>query len=387
VVVSGNRKSVQPLTSGKITEILARDGDKVTKGQVLVRLDDTQAKAQLNIARGQWITASAVQARLLSEQLGLPAVRFPPELLALKSDPRAVAAVALQTELHLTRRRNLESELATLRENIAGTQAQIVGVDASRHAKREQLGLLQQELKGQRGLAEDGYLARNRVSEQERTHAAIVGGMAEDSGTIARAQQNIAEVKARMISRQQEVRKEVESQLTDVQKEAAGLANRIQALEFDLDNTDIVSPADGIVVGLAVHTVGGVVSAGAQLMDVVPQNETLRVDAQVPPHLIDKVQPGLDVDILFPAFQQSTTPHVPGKVLTVSADVLVEPKQQQPYFKVTAEVTPQGMEKLRTHQIRAGMPAEIMIKTGERTFWNYLFKPLTDRIKGSLTEP
>jgi len=116
-------------------------------------------------------------------------------------------------------------------------------------------------------------------------------------------------------------------------------------------------------------------------------DEPLRIEAQVAPHLIDKVKPGLDVDILFPAFQQSTTPHIPGRVTQVSADVLVEPKQGIPYFKATVEVTPDGMKLLRHHQIRAGMPAEVFVRTGERTMLNYLIKPLLDRMNSALTEP
>lgn len=138
--------------------------------------------------------------------------------------------------------------------------------------------------------------------------------------------------------------------------------------------------------GLSVHTVGGVIQAGSLLMDVVPKDEALKIDTQIPPHLIDKVKPGLEVDILFPAFQQSTTPHVPGKVLTVSADALAEPKQGMPYFKAQIEVTPEGMKKLHMHQIRAGMPAEVFVRTGERTMMNYLIKPLRDRVRGALTE-
>ena len=386
VVVSGNRQAVQSLVNGRITALHARDGDKVRSGQVLVRLDDTQARAQLEMARTQWVSAAAQQARLVSERVGASAVRYPPELMLLSQEPHARSAMALQNELMRTRQRNLSSELSALQENIAGTEAQIVGVEAARRAKLQQLELLQQELKGQRELAAEGLLPRNRVSEQERALAALTGGAAEDGATIARARQNIAEVKARMVVRRDEVRKEIESQLTDVQKEAAAQAERIQALEFDLANATITSPAAGIVVGLNVHTVGGVIAAGAPLMDVVPENEPLRVDAQVPPHLIDKLVPGLAVDILFPAFQQSTTPHVPGKVATVSADVLADPKQNLSYYKVTVEVTPEGMANLAQHQIKAGMPAEVLVRTGERTFWNYLFKPLTDRIRGALTE-
>ena len=192
----------------------------------------------------------------------------------------------------------------------------------------------------------------------------------------------------RVAAREQETRKDVESLLSDVQKEASSLRSRLEALAFDLSGAQITSPADGIVMGLAVHTVGGVVGAGSVMMEVVPQSATLKVDAQIPPHLIDKVRPGLPVDVLFSALNQADTPNIPGRVLQVSADVLQEPREDKPpYFKATVEVTPEGMAKLRNHQIRAGMPAEVFIRTGERTAMNYLLKPMRDRLNRALTEP
>ena len=387
VVVSGNRKAVQPLVGGKIAELSVKDGDAVKAGQILVRFDGTQARSQFDVARGQWFSTSAVEARLVTERTGRPQIQFPEELRQEKSDPRAANAMALQSELFATRRRSLESDMTVLRESIRGLEAQAQGIEESSRARREQARLLTEEIDRQRDLVKDGFLARNRLSEQERALAAVMGAMAEDAGNLGRTRQQIAELRARMLSREQDFRKEVESQLTDVQRDAAALASRLQALQFELANTEIRSPAEGIVVGLAVHTVGGVVPAGAPMMEIVPVDEPLRIDAQIAPHLIDKVKPGLDVDILFPAFQQATTPHVPGRVQQVSADVLVEPKQGIPYFKATVEVTPEGMKQLRHHQIRAGMPAEVFVRTGERTMLNYLLKPLVDRLNRALTEP
>ncbi len=387
VVVSGNRKAVQPLVGGKIAELAVKDGDVVKSGQVLVRLDGTQARSQFDVARGQWFTTSAVEARLTAERTGRPQIQFPDDLRQEKSDPRAVGAMALQTDLFATRRRAYESDLNILRENIRGLEAQVQGIEESSRARREQARLLSEEIERQRDLVKDGFLARNRLSEQERALSAVMAAIAEDAGNFGRTRQQIAELRARMVGREQELRKEVESQLTDVQRDAAGLASRLQALQFELVNTEIRSPADGIVVALAVHTIGGVVPAGAPMMEIVPADEPLTIEAQVAPHLIDKLKPQLDVDILFPAFNQATTPHIPGRVVHVSADVLVEPKQGIPYFKAIVEVTPEGMKKLRHHQIRAGMPAEVFVRTGERTMLNYLLKPLFDRLNRALTEP
>jgi protease secretion system membrane fusion protein len=387
VVVSGNRKAVQPLVGGKIAELAVRDGDVVKAGQVLVRLDGTQARSQFDMARGQWFTTAAVEARLVAERTGRAQIQFPEELRQQMSDPRAANAMGLQTELFATRRRALENDLTVLRESIRGLEAQAQGIEEASRARREQARLLGEEIERQRDLVRDGFLARNRLSEQERSLAAVMGAIAEDAGNLGRTRQQIAELRARMLAREQEVRKEVESQLTDVQRDASALASRLQALQFELVNTEIKSPVDGTVVGLSVHTIGGVVPAGAPMMEVVPVDEPLKIDAQIAPHLIDKVKPGLDVDILFPAFQQATTPHIPGRVVTVSADVLVEAKQGIPYFKATVEVTPEGMKLLRHHQIRAGMPAEVFVRTGERTLLNYLVKPLLDRMNRALTEP
>jgi protease secretion system membrane fusion protein len=387
VVVSGNRKAVQPLVGGKIVELAVKDGDAVKAGQVLVRLDGTQARSQFDMARVQWFSAAAVEARLTAERTGRAQIQFPDELKQEKSDPRAANAMALQTELFATRRRSLESDLNVMRESIRGLEAQQQGIEETSRARREQARLLADEIERQRDLVKDGYLARNRLSEQERALAAVMGAIAEDAGNLGRTRQQIAELRARMLAREQEFRKEVESQLTDVQRDASSLASRLHALEFELVNTEIKSPSDGFVVGLAVHTIGGVVPAGSPMMEVVPIDEPLKIDAQIAPHLIDKVKPGLDVDILFPAFQQATTPHIPGRVVQVSADVLVEPKQGIPYFKASVEVTPEGMKLLRHHQIRAGMPAEVFVRTGERTLLNYLVKPLLDRLNRALTEP
>jgi protease secretion system membrane fusion protein len=387
VVVAGNRKAVQPLVGGKIVELTVGDGDTVKAGQLLVRFDSTQARSQYDVARGQWFSTTAVEARLVTERTGRPQVRFPDELVQERADPRAANAMALQVELFATRRRSLDNDLNVLREGIRGLEAQAQGLEESSRARREQARLLAEEIARQRDLVADGFLARNRLSEQERALAAVSGAIAEDAGNLGRTKQQIAELRARMVAREQDFRKEVESQLTEVQRDAAALASRLQALQFELVNTEIKAPADGIVVGLAVHTIGGVVPAGAPMMEVVPVDEPLKIEAQVAPHLIDKVKPGLDVDILFPAFNQATTPHIPGRVLTVSADRLVEPKQGIPYFKAIVEVTPEGMRLLRHHQIRAGMPAEVFVRTGERTLLSYLTKPLVDRLGRALTEP
>ena len=387
VVVTGSRKVVQPMVPGKIAAILAKDGDQVTAGQVLIRFDETQSRSQLDIYKGQWFTSLATEARLTAERTARETPEFPSTLKNEKSDPRALAAMALQDQLFITRRKSLSSELAAMRENMRGLELQVQGTEASRQAKEAQLKILQEQLKNLRNLADDGFMPRTRVLDQERANSAMLGAIAEDNGSIGRSRQAIAEIKIRMVTRDQEVRKEVESQLSDVQRDASSLGSRLEGLQFDVLNTEIKSPATGLVMGLSVHTVGGVVPAGSPLMEIVPRDEVLKIEAQIPPHLIDKIKPGLPVDILFTAFDQVSTPKVAGRLTQVSADVLMDPKTNLPFFKASIDVTTEGMVKLKKNEIRAGMPAEIFVRTGERTAMNYLLKPLLDRVRRSMTEP
>lgn len=387
VVVSGYRKAVQPVTSGKIAAILASDGDTVRSGQVLVRLDDTQSRARYAAIAGQWLSGLATEARLVAERTPGASPVFPRPLLEATEDPRATGAIALQTTLLATRRQALASELNAMRESIRGLELQIEGTERSRAARQVELKLLRDQLTALSPLADDGFVPRSRVIEQERAIAALTASIAQETGTLGRTRQAIAETRARMAQREQDARREVETQLADVQRELAALRSQLDGLKFDLDNAEVRSPVDGVVMGLSVHTVGGVVQAGTALMEVVPRGEPLKIEAQVAPHLIDRVRPGMRVDVMFTALNQATTPHIEAEVLTVSADALVEPKQGLSYFKVLVQVTPAGRAALKANEVRAGMPAEVFFRTGERTAMSYLTKPLVDRMRSGLTEP
>jgi protease secretion system membrane fusion protein len=210
--------------------------------------------------------------------------------------------------------------------------------------------------------------------------------MAEDVGNIARGKRQIGELRFRQLQRQQEYQKEVRTQLSDVQKEAGALANRLTALDYDLSNVLVKAPVDGTVVGMNVFTRGGVIAPGFRMMDMVPSDDPLIVEGQLPVHLIDKVHPELPVELRFTAFNQNITPQVPGIVTQVSADRFVDEKTGQPYYKLYAKVAPEGMKMIANLQIRPGMPVDLFVKTGERTMMNYLLKPLFDHFKMSMSE-
>lgn len=387
VTVTGSRKVVQPVSAGKVVALLVREGDTVAAGQTLVRLDDTASRAQLDVVRGQWLVALATQARLEAEMQGSEDIDFPAAMDALGSPERVKEVKALQLRLLAARRQMRQNELRGFDASLQGLEYQVQGREAAREAKEAQSRLMRDELRNQKSLADEGYYPRNRLSEQERSFAELMGSLADDHSQVGRARQNMAEVRARRNSREQELRKDIESQLSDVQREASGLEVRVRALEFELANTTIVAPTDGIVMAMSLTTVGGVVNAGAVLMELVPTKEPLRVEVMLPAQQIDRVKTGMDVDLQFTAFNTANTPRVEGKVVQVAPDAQVDSRHNGSYFKLAVEVPAPARSKLHEHEIRAGMPVEVFIKTGERTFMGYVLKPLQDRLHKALIEP
>lgn len=292
VMSDGYAKVIQPLAGGKVETVLAKDGDHVEEGQVLVRLNDIQANAQYKVAI----------------------------------------------------------------EEIAGLEHKIEALDNSRDSKQAQLRTINEQLKNNRDLAREGYVPRSKVLDLERMQAQVTGSIHEDTGQLEYLRRQLNETK-----------------------------EKYKSFEYDLSNAEIKSPTAGIVVNQVPLTVGAVISAGTKLMSVVPDDESLQVEAMLPIHLIDNVYAGLPVEMLFPAFDQTKIPRIPGVLQSVSADRLVD-ERQGPYYKAKVQVSPEGMRLLGKNKIRPGMPVEVFIITGERTMMSYLLKPLLDRSRSALRE-
>lgn len=386
VTVATSKKAIQHLTGGTVDAIVVKEGDVVKAGDVLVRMNAVQATVNAEIARVQYFSARTTEARLIAERDGRKILVFPPELEGVKDDPRVASNIRMQQQLFSTRQSAIQSELSALDENIAGLVLQNKGLEESRDGKKLQLQFLKEQLDGMRDLAREGYVARNRLLELERTYAQLSTAISEDISNMGRGQRQISEFRLRRFQRQQEYQKEVRTQLSETQKEADGLANRLTGLDYDLGNVLVKSPVDGTVVAMNVFTHGGVIAPGFRMMDIVPSDDPLMVDGQLPVHLIDKVHPHLRVELIFSAFNQNQTPHVPGIVTQVSADRLVDEKSGQPYYALKAKVAPEGMALISNLQIRPGMPVELFVNTGERTMMNYLIKPVLDHLKMSMTE-
>jgi membrane fusion protein, protease secretion system len=386
VTVASNRKAIQHQTGGTVEDILVKDGDVVKAGQVLVRMNDVQAKSIAEMTRVQYFTARAAEARLVAERDGKKTIAFPPELEKARNDPRVGNNISLQQQLFSSRQSASQSELAGIEENIAGLKSQLQGLQESMENQKQQQKILKEQLNDMRDLAKEGYIARNRVLDLERTYAQVNGAVSENIGNIGRTQRQIAELTLRRVQRQQEYQKEVRTQLSDVQKEAEALENRLAGLDHDLNNVLIKAPVDGTVMGMAVFTRGGVIGSGFKMMDIVPSDDPFIIEGQVPVNLIDKVHKDLKVELIFSAFNQNETPHIPGVVTQVSADRLQDARTGMPYYEMRAKVAPEGMKMVSKLQVRPGMPVEVFVKTGERSMMSYLLKPIFDRAKTSLTE-
>jgi len=388
VASESNRQAVQHLSGGTVQELLVRDGDVVKKGQVLVRMNPIVAQSAVQATEAQYLSALASVSRLLAERDGARTIKWPADLESRRSEPRISELMSSQEQLLMSRQGALQNELSGVDASIEGLKMQITGLQESRDSKKEQVGFLKEQLGGMRDLAKEGYVARNRLLDLERTYAQLGGAISEDIGNIGRSQRQVVELTMRRAQRLQEYQKEVRSQLNDQQREAEGQHARLMAQRFELTNVAVRSPADGTVVGLAVFTNGGVVPSGFKMMDIVPSNAPLIIDGRLPTNLVDKVHAGLPVELIFSAFNTNKTPHIDGELTHISADSAVDEKTGIPYYKVHVKVAPAGEKKIIAHNmdIRSGMPVELFVKTGERTMMSYLFKPIMDRAHTALSE-
>jgi protease secretion system membrane fusion protein len=329
--------------------------------------------------------ARASLARWQAQRDNLIQVTFPPEL-SNHPDPRLALVLEGQRQLFSSRREAFSREQAALRANIEGATAQLAGMRRARSDLNAQASSLQQQLSNLQPLADNGYIPRNRLMDYQRQLSQVQQQLAENTGESGRVEQGILESRLKLQQHGEEYQKEVRTQLADAQLKSVTLSEQLTSAGFDLQHSEILATADGVAVNLGVHTEGAVVRQGETLLEIVPQGTTLEVEGHLPINLIDKVGTHLPVDILFTAFNQSKTPRVPGEVSLISADQMVDEKTGVPYYVLRSSVSDQAMEKLNGLVIKPGMPAEMFVRTGERSLLNYLFKPLLDRAGSALTE-
>ncbi len=387
VVVTGNRKTIQHQNGGIIERILVHDGDRVQAGQVLLMLNATEARSEHDTLLRQYQQLLANEARLLAQLHNEQKLSVTPGLEEQLPLSGMSEIVRLQQQLLDSQQRVLQLELSGIQENMTGLSEMLSAQQQAVRSERTQKAMLDDKLKGLRNLAKKGYVSQHTLLEMEHQYAEVEGNIARTTGEINRIQHQILEQKLLMEQRQQAWQKEVSTQLSEVQVNLDNVNARLTRARFQLANMEIRAPVPGTVVGMSVFTEGGVISGGQKLMEVVPDDQPLLVDARIPVQLVDQVRVGLAVELQFIAFNQSTTPRVEGQVVLVSADRLLNEQTGEPYYLLQIQVIDD--EKRKTLQgltIKPGMPVECFIRTGERSLLNYLFKPLLDRLYMSLNE-
>lgn len=388
VAVEGYRKTVQHLEGGIVKALHVRDGDTVTKGQVLIELEDTSSRAQLETLRGQLYSALAREARLTAERDGSTSVSYPDLLKQEIHDPRAQEAVRVQDQSFAIRKHSRNGEIGILQEQRRQLTAKIEGIKAQKNSRNSVVDSLDKDLTDFRAMLKEGYVEKQKVTELERRLTEAKGDEGDFTANIATAQNQISETSLKILQIEKEFQREVIEELSKVQTELSELREKMQWLDDTVARTIIKAPDAGMVLGLTVHTLGAVIPPGGHLLDIVPQQEKLLIEAQVSPIDIDRVHIGQSTEIRFSAFKSAKTPKVAGRLIALSADRLSDEKQEVSYYLARVEVDPAGLKELteRGLVLLPGMPAEVLINTGDRTFFEYVMQPLSNIFARSLIE-
>lgn len=380
LVVDSHVKNVQHATGGIIAEIDARDGDKVKAGDLLLRLDRTVPAANLGVVSKALDQLSARKARLDAERQGVDSIAFPRELLDRSADPDVAEAISGEKQHFETRRTSRAGQKSQLEERIAQLEKEIVGDTAQAEAKSKEIELVQKELASVRTLWAKKLISIDRLTQTEREATRLDGERGQLIAAQAQAQGRIAEIKLQIIQIDLDLSTEVNKDLRDVDGQMGELLERKVAAEDQLKRVDIRAPQDGIVQQSIAYTVGGVVKPGETIMQVVPDDDSLAVEAKIAPSDIDQLWVGQPASLRFSAFNQRTTPQINGVVERTSPDITTDQRTGVSYYTVRITTTAAEVGRLGEVKLVPGMPVESFIKTEDRSVMSYLVKPLQDQI-------
>ena len=381
----GSRKTVQHLEGGIIDGIHVQEGDVVESGQTLVTLDGTQAEALLRELTERLAHYLAMEARLRAEQSGQDEVRYPTEL-SMSSEESATRAISGQQDLFESRRATMRGREQILAQRVKQLEEGIKGLRDEIAAEETQLSLIDREIAGVKKLYEKGLERLPRLLALQRAKAEIQGSQASNRAQIASSKQKIGETQMQLLTLKEQDREKIDEELTNVRTALAELRSRISSRQDILNRTAITAPISGTVMNVLVTTESGVIRAGQAILEIVPDNARLIIDARIKPTDIDKVQPGMKARVLLTAYRQRNLPRIDGELRSVSADRLMEKDSDRAYFLAKVEVDAEDLNELEDVRMMAGMPAEVMILNGERTFLDYLLQPILESLDRGFRE-
>ena len=381
----GNRRAVQHLEGGIIHEILARDGDTVRRGQVLMRLDDIQADTGVESLRGTRWALDAQDARLAAELAGASAIAFPADLLG-SEDPRAREAMTGQQILFATRKANLNSQVQVLEARLAQHEATITSARAQVGSQRRQLDLLRREEGDVRALVAQGLERMPRLLGLQRQIASTDGNLSDLMGQIERAQSQITETQHELQRVRDQRLQEVSTEAREVRSKLLEATERLRAARDVATRREILAPVDGTVLSSKFFNPGAVVRAGDTVMEIVPSQDRLIAEVRVSPTDIDVVYVGLQAEVRLPAFKQRLVPFLDGHVTFVGGDVNQDPQRGLEFYRAQISIDEAQLRALDGVALRAGMPVEAQIKIGERSFFRYMMQPVIDSFHRAFRE-
>jgi HlyD family type I secretion membrane fusion protein len=377
VRVEGNRKSIQHLDGGIVKQLNVREGDRVSEGDVLIRLDDSQARAEYNVLDQQLLVLRATEERLKAELADASGLTMPDDLKqAARDNPNVEGIWRSQIHQFDSRLALLAGQRAVIKEKIAQLEAQITGSEAEAKAFRQQYASVQAERESLTGLLKQGLISKSRYLQLERSGTGLEGQAAETAANIARARQAIAEQLQQMAGLDNERMTEVSKDLRDTQAKLLEVIPKLTNAKAVLSRIDIRSPYSGEVVGLTAFSVGGVIMRGEKIMDIVPDRDSLIIDAQIAVEDIASVHPDMTANVHLTAYKQRITPVVHGTVIQVSADRLIDKRNDAPYYVALVRIDEKELTGLPQVHLYPGMPTTVMIETVQRTALDYLVGPL-----------
>lgn len=384
VTVQTYRKTVQHLEGGIVKEVLAHDGDIVKRGDPLIILDDAQLRFEYEMTRSQLVAAKAMEARLIAERDTLSAIGFGDVVDPTSS--RGMEARQSETQVFNARQGSRLGQIAVLRERIGQLQQQVKGLESMIDAKMHLEKSYSAEIDELTDLLKQGFVDKQRLLEQERKLGMLRSEVADHRSTINRTRLQINETQLQILQIDKDFNADVVKQLAEVQTKIYDLQEKTSALEDRLSRIVIRAPDAGMVIGMTVHTIGGVVRPATPLLDIVPSISELIIEAQVTTLDIDRIAIGKRADIRFSAFNSATTPVIEGEVTGVSADRLTNEKTGAAYYLARVRVTENGVRTLGERKLLPGMPADVLIITGQRTLLQYLMQPARNALSQSMIE-
>lgn len=386
LVVQSNVKAIQHPTGGVVAEIPVHNGERVAAGDLLLRLDATQAQASLQMVSKQLDEVRARIARLVAERDGAAQLQVPPELTARSDDATVKALLASEQSLFNARSNARRSQTDLLQSRVSQLGEEIAGLNAQVDSKSKQLELIGGELTGVQDLYDKRLVPLTRLTTLQRESARIEGERGQLTSAIAETKSKIGEAQLQIVRLDQDFRTDVVKELGENQGKEAELVEHSVAARDLLDRIEIRAPTSGVIHQLSAHTIGGVIRAGDTIMEVVPDLDDLQIEARLQPNDIDQVRMGQKAFVRFSAFNQRTTPQLDGIVSYVSADTSRDQQSNAPYFTVRVKLPEEQRRRLDGKQLVSGMPAEVFMQTGSRTMMSYLLKPITDQLQRAFVE-